>query len=392
MPAEGPFDVAVVGAGAFGAWTAYHLAKAGRRVALLDAYGPGSSRATSGDETRIIRLSYGPNELYTRWTQASLGQWKALAAEAGQTLFAKTGVLRLAAAEDRYAAESATLLTRLGAPFERLDRGALARRFPQIGLEGLAFGLLEPESGTLMARRGVTAAAQRSAALGATVRTEAALAPEGRGSLAEVQTRSRTPFAARRFVFACGPWLPKLFPFLSGLIDVPRAECLFFGPPPGSRAFAPPQMPAWIDNGDDNYGVPDIEERGFKLGIDPPPTPFDPDTGDRTVGADSVARARVYLKKRFPALAEAPLVEARVCQYEDTPSGDFLVDRHPDFDNVWLAGGGSGHGFKLGPAVGEYVAGLVLADEKGSREPADAAIAARFALATHRKAPPKAIK
>ena len=123
-------------------------------------------------------------------------------------------------------------------------------------------------------------------------------------------------------------------------------------------------MPAWIDNGDSNYGVPDVEERGFKLGIDPPETPFDPDTGDRTVGEESVARARVYLKKRFPALAEAPLVEARVCQYEDTPSGDFLIDRHPDFENVWLAGGGSGHGFKLGPAVGEYVAGRVLADER----------------------------
>lgn len=392
MPAEGPFDVAVVGAGAFGVWTAYHLAKAGRRVTLLDAYGPGSSRATSGDETRIIRLSYGPNELYTRWTQRSLEQWKGLGAETGQTIFLNTGVLRLAAAEDRYAEDSATLLTRLGAPFERLDHAALGRRFPQIGLEGLAFGLFEPESGTLMARRGVQAAAQRCASLGATVRTEAALPPDGKGSLAEIETRSGALFAARRFVFACGPWLPKLFPFLKGLIDVPRAECLFFGPPPGSRAFAPPRMPAWIDNGDSNYGVPDVEERGFKLGIDPPETPFDPDTGDRTIDAASVARARVYLKKRFPALAEAPLVEARVCQYENTPSADFLIDRHPDFDNVWLAGGGSGHGFKLGPAVGEYVAGRVLADLSGSGETVDAATATRFALATHRKGGPTTVR
>jgi glycine/D-amino acid oxidase-like deaminating enzyme len=124
----------------------------------------------------------------------------------------------------------------------------------------------------------------------------------------------------------------------------------------------------------------------LKLGIDPPETPFDPDTGDRTVGEESVSRARVYLKKRFPALAEAPLVEARVCQYEDTPSADFLIDRHPDFDNVWLAGGGSGHGFKLGPAVGEYVAGV--SRRRGPTRPPDPATTAASPRDSPRAAPP----
>jgi sarcosine oxidase len=80
------------------------------------------------------------------------------------------------------------------------------------------------------------------------------------------------------------------------------------------------------------------------------------------VSREGVARIRRYVARRLPELAGAPIVETRVCQYENTSNGDFLLDRHPGFENVWIAGGGSGHGFKHGPAVGEYVAGLVLAD------------------------------
>lgn len=381
---ERTVDVAVIGAGVFGVWTAYHLLKAGRSVALLDAYGPGSSRATSGGETRIIRMSYGAQELYTRWAQRALSLWKGFGEEVGRSFFLPTGVLRLATAEDRHAIDSEVTLRRLGLPHERLDPKDLARRFPQIGLDGIAFGLLEPESGTLLARQSVAAVARRCAELGASVTTDAAPPPEGGGRVKALVTRTGATVRAERFVYACGPWLPRLFPSLLGsLIHVPRAEVLFFGPPPGSGAYAPPALPAWIDNADDTYGVPDIDGRGFKLGIDPPDTPFDPDLGERVVGEESVARARAYLGKRFPGLAKAPVVETRVCQYERTQSHDFLLDRHPDFDNVWLAGGGSGHGFKLGPAVGEYVAERLL--DKGAADP-------RFTLAAHQVPSPTLVR
>ncbi|HVQ12270.1 MAG TPA: FAD-dependent oxidoreductase, partial [Vicinamibacterales bacterium] len=101
--------------------------------------------------------------------------------------------------------------------------------------------------------------------------------------------------------------------------------------------------------------------------------PFDPDIGDRTVDDKSVETARAWLRRRFPAMTDAPLVESRVCQYENTASGDFLIDRHPEHENAWIVGGGSGHGFKHGPAVGEYVAGLIA----GTTTPE-----AAFALAT----------
>jgi glycine/D-amino acid oxidase-like deaminating enzyme len=162
--------------------------------------------------------------------------------------------------------------------------------------------------------------------------------------------------------------LPKIFPeILGGRIRVTRQEIFFFGTPPGDGNFAPPRMPAWADITDEHsaYTIPDVENRGFKLAFDRHGEEFDPDTGDRVVRG--VNQARAFLAERFPALSGAPLVESRVCQYENTSSGDFLIDRHPGFDNTWLVGGGSGHGFKHGPAVGEYLAALI--DGKTAAEP-----------------------
>ena len=119
--------------------------------------------------------------------------------------------------------------------------------------------------------------------------------------------------------------------------------------------------------------MPDLESRGFKIALDHHGPPFDPDLGERVPTGEGITAARAYLARRFPALADAPLVEARVCQYENTSNGDFLVDRHPEHENVWLVGGGSGHGFKHGPAMGEHVAARVLG--MAAQEP-------RFSLAT----------
>jgi len=192
--------------------------------------------------------------------------------------------------------------------------------------------------------------------------------------LASVQTGTGDTISAGTFVFACGPWLPKVFPtLLAERIFPTRQEVFFFGPPRDDPRFAPPAMPTWLDFGEGLYGIPDLESRGFKLAPDEHGPAFDPDEGERLVSKEGVERVRLFLARRFPALKDAPLVEARVCQYENTSSGDFLIDRHPEMDNVWLVGGGSGHGFKHGPAVGEYVTDRVL-----SGTPVDA----RFSLAS----------
>jgi glycine/D-amino acid oxidase-like deaminating enzyme len=188
-----------------------------------------------------------------------------------------------------------------------------------------------------------------------------------------LKTGSGANIFAKQFVFACGPWLPKIFPAILGqLIHVTRQEVFFFGVPPGDR-FGPERMPAWIDFGDLAYGIPNLDQRGFKIAIDAHGPDFDPDTGDRTVSAESVAAVRGYLGRRMPELASSPVTETRVCQYENTSNGDFLIDRHPAFENVWIVGGGSGHGFKHGPAVGEHVAALISGTAK---------VEPRFALAS----------
>ena len=371
------YDVAVIGAGVFGSWTAWHLRRAGKSVLLMDAWAPAHSRASSGGESRIIRMGYGADIVYTKMAMWSLVLWHALFQRTRRPLFHRTGVLWMAREGDPYSEATRRTLADAGVPAEILSCDELARRYPQMPVtDPHAFGVLEVESGALLARRAVAAVVGEAVSHGVEYATEAVQAPSGSRHVEALQTASGGTIRARAFVFACGPWLPKLFPELLGQrIHPTRQEVFFFAPPAGDDRFGPSQLPVWIDFTDARgpYGFPDLEGRGFKLAFDRHGPAFDPDSGDRRLSAEGFAEARSFLAERFPALGDAPLTESRVCQYENTSSGDFLIDRHPDFENVWLAGGGSGHGFKHGPAVGEYVCARLLRDD---------AVDPRFSLAT----------
>ena len=353
-------DVVVIGAGTFGAWTAWHLRAAGHRVTLVEAFAAGHSRASSGGESRIIRRGYGDRALYSRWAQASLSQWKALLADSGPALFVETGVLWLGHDDDPHVDASERILAGLGVATEPLTREGLAARFPQLDPGGAVRAVLEPGGGVLLARRAVRAVVDQARRRGVDCR-RASVAPPGRaGRVDAIELGDGSRLSAETFVFASGPWLPKLFPrLLDPLLRVTRQEVFFFGPPAGDGRFGPAAMPAWIDFQAGAYGLPDIEGRGVKIGLTALGPPFDPGGGDRMPSAAGLSAARQLAAARLPALRAAPLLEARVCQYTNTPSGDLLLDRHPDHPNVWLAGGGSGHGFKLGPAVGAYLASQV---------------------------------
>jgi sarcosine oxidase len=362
------YDVAVIGAGVFGSWIAYSLRKAGASVLLLDAYGPAHARASSGGESRIIRMGYGPDEIYTRWSLRALPLWQELFAEAGRPeLFNRTGVLWIAdeAERESYARDTVTTLTELRVPFEKLSNDDLRHRYPQIAVDDTSWGILEPSSGVLMARRAVQCVVEQAQKIGVSYQIAAAQPPNPPsargGRLLELATTSGENIPASTFVFACGPWLPKLFPALLGnRIFTSRQEIFFFGVPPGDARFQPPALPTWLILRDEFYGMPDLESRGFKVADDRHGPAVDPDTQSRIATPEALSAAREFLARRFPALKHAPVVETRVCQYENTSNGDFLIDRHPDFENVWLVGGGSGHGFKHGPSAGEYVAARVL--------------------------------
>ena len=405
------FDVAVVGAGVFGAWTAYCLRRAGLKVALVDAHGPGNSRGSSGGESRVIRMGYGTDEVYSRSALRSFERWREFISQIERTksdtadtdrasfngrLFHHTGVLWLAHQGDDYVLDTKNTLARIGVKSEELSRSELDRRYPQIHFAEVSWGLLELDSGVLMARQLVHAVVKAAVNQGVTY-LEEAIAPfpsddsgplrndaEKGGNLEAITARGGLRIVADKFVFACGPWLPIVFPELLGeLIHPTRQEVFFFGVRAGDFRFAPPAMPVWIDFHDLIYAIPDLEGRGFKIAIDRHGPPFDPEAGERVASAEGLKAVREHLARRVPALRNAPVLETRVCQYENTSNGDFLIDRHPGFENVWLVGGGSGHGFKHGPAVGEYVAALVNG-EKVVLEP-------RFALATKSRIEERAV-
>jgi sarcosine oxidase len=373
------YDVAVIGSGVFGAWSAYFLQKSGAKVLLLDAYGPGNSRSSSGGESRIIRMGYGADEIYTRWSMRALPLWKELFAEAGRPeLFHRTGVLWIAPEKYQYAIDSLTTLQKNKIPCEKLSLHDLRERYPQISFDEDAWGILEPESGVLLARRSVQAVVDRAIQIGVDYRNLSVPNFSGQNKLESITATTGEKISAGSFVFACGSWLPKTFPDLLGpRMFVSRQEILFFGVPAGDRRFAEPAMPTWLYLKDEFYGMPEIESRGFKVADDRHGARVDPDTQSRLSSPDAVEAARQFVARRFPDLKSAPILETRVCQYENTSNGDFLIDRHPQMENVWLVGGGSGHGFKHGPSVGEYVAAQITggADAREKSEP-------RFSLAT----------
>ncbi len=371
--------IIVVGAGAFGGWVALNLARSGAEVTLIEAWAAGHPRSSSGGETRVIRHMYA-NPLYARMVARSLALFAQAERDWRETLLHRSGVLFMGqAAASEYFEAGTAALRKHEIGFEHLDRKAVAARWPQIAASGIEQATFEPQSGYLLARRSCHAVAQAlQRAGGRVVRGRATPGRMHSERLESVQLENGQTITGDDFVFACGPWMPRLFPDLLGpLLTTSRQEVYYFGTPAGDRAHDEATLPVWADFGERIwYGIPGSERRGFKVADDTHGVPIDPESADRMPSSRGVEAARDYVATRFPALADAPLVDARVCQYTNTGNGDFIVGQHPEAANLWLLGGGSGHGFKHGPALGELVAESVLGRQVV--EPA-------FALARHQQ-------
>ena len=361
------YDVVVIGAGVFGIWAAYKLHMAGRRVAVIDAVGPAHSGASSGGESRVTRCGYGEKEIYSEWAWRSIGEWQALSARAGLPIFHPMGVLWVHTQPNELVQASSRVLSQKNIPFTLLAAHELRRRFPVMRVGNDEAGFFEPAGGALMARRAIQSLASELSAKGVTF-LSGAVSPirqeQGEhGALVAVTTKSGERLDAEQFVCACGPWLDRICPdAMAKRLFVTRQEVYFFSVDAGATG----DLPVWADL--PFYGFPTLEGRGFKVANDTHGPPMDPDTTDRRASAAGEEAARAFLARRFPSLAKAPLSETRVCQYENSSNGHFVIDRHPGLDNVWLVGCGSGHGFKHGPAVGSHIAELVAGTAK-PREP-----------------------
>lgn len=358
--------IAVVGAGAFGGWTALHLLERGARVTLLDAWGAGNSRASSGGETRIMRGTYGPDQPYTELAARALMMWPKYERRWKRQFLHRSGVLWMASSrDDSFERGSLPLLRDAGIEFQELSTSQMKKRWPQVNFGGVHWGIFEPECGYLEARASCQAVVDAFVAAGGVYRQLAVL-PDGLESapLRRLTLSDGSRLKADCYVFACGPWLSKLFPEILGdVIRSTKQDIFFFGAPAGDSRFSDAQLPVWGDHGERfYYGIPGGDRRGFKVADDTRGPVFDPSSCERVVSQATLKRVREYLAIRFPAMKGAPLIETRVCQYEQTSDSHFIVDRHPRMDKVWLLGGGSGHGFKHGPALGEIMAELILKD------------------------------
>jgi sarcosine oxidase len=374
--------VAVIGAGAFGGWTALCLLERGMRVTLVDAWGAGNSRSSSGGETRVMRGTYGPDQPYTEMAARALRIWGKYERRWKRQFLHRSGVLWMAAhRDDAFERGSVEMLHASKIRYQELSTAQMQKLWPQIHFDGIEWGIFEPDCGYLDARASCAAVVDAVVAGGGKYRQAAVLAPELDPSATSARVLNQqskisnqqslalsdgSHLKADVCIFACGPWLGKLFPQAIGnLVQATKQDVFFFGTPPGDTRFHDPNIPVWADHRDHfYYGIPGSDRRGFKIADDSRGPSFDPTHGERIIDPKTLRDIREYLAFRFPAMKDAPLVESRVCQYEQTPDSHFIIDRHPASENVWLLGGGSGHGFKHGPAMGEMMADLILKDRE----------------------------
>jgi sarcosine oxidase len=357
-------EVVIVGAGTFGGSLAWWLARSGEDVTLVDQYEPGDARASSGGETRLFRCAHGTDAEYTTMARRARALWHELEDESGEELLVECGMAWFAHREDGWEAASERTLAAQEIPVERLDIPSAAALYPSFRGDDLAFVLYEPQGGVLRAERSMKTLAAQAVSQGARI-ARARARPEG----AAVVLQDSTRLEGDVVIWACGPWLPKLFPDLVSL-RVTQQELLFLDGGPAWRA---PGVPAWCDYERSRYGTPDIDEVGVKAAIDDEGPALDPDA-DLPTTTRTEADVRAYLRDRFPALAEAPLVRARSCTYEITADTRLIGAAHPDYPSVWIVGGGSGHGFKHGPPMAERIATAI---DSGTTLPAGFALGER---------------
>ncbi|MBR9989833.1 MAG: FAD-dependent oxidoreductase [Gemmatimonadetes bacterium] len=358
-------DVVVVGAGAWGGWAALHLQRMGATVTLVDQYGPGNSRSSSGDETRGVRTAYGDKEQWTWWASEAIRRWTSFDEEHGRALrmrlFYRTGDLICRSAMEPFLEQTLATWQKYGIRHDVMTGAEVRYRYPAMNLHDIEVAVLEHDAGVVRARRACEAVAEVFRQEGGTIIT--ARAEHGASSGSRAETVLLTPggsLAAGNFVFACGPWLWKVFPeVLGNRMRTPLGHVYYFGTPAGDSRFTFPNMPSYNFPGVTGWPALSPDNRGFRVRTGGRPH-ADPDTVERWIDPEGFARPREFLAQRFPVIAEAPILETRACHYELSVSRNFIIDRVPGHDNVWIAGAGNAEGFKMGPVVGEYVANRVL--------------------------------
>lgn len=411
-------DIVVIGAGGWGSFTALNLVQAGHRVTLVDAYGPGNARSTSGDETRGVRSSYGDRpgeqgETWTLWARESMKMWTAFDDEWGKhfrlNLFHVTGDLIMRTEWDNFQLRTKVWWDKHKIPYEVLNPSDVAKAFPVISMDDITAVLYEPDAGVVRARRAAQAAASAFETLGGKIVIgRATPGKTAGGRLTEVTLDTGQTIRGDTFVWAVGPWMAKTFPdLLAKKARVPIGYVVYFATPVNDQRFTYPNIPSYNFPGVTGWAALPVDNRGFRVRgaerapgqqpapgtpgaapgagaapgggrgaggggggrgggfnqADVPPAQQDPDTSDRWADQSRIEGSRRFVAHRFPLLKDAPVSQTHACHYESTSSGDYIIDTHPGMANCWIVAGGNAEGFKMCPKIGDYASKRILGVE-----------------------------
>ena len=351
-------SVIVVGGGIVGVMTALALQRRGEAVTLMDRWEPGHSRASSTDYNRVIRAISGRDEFYTRWARESRLRWLELQAESGQNLMYECGVLILASGGHcEWEDETAVTFDRVGVPYHKFGRREIESRYPQFRVPDIEYALFEPEAGMLMAHRCVLTGLDLFRRAGGTVR-RGRVATDG----SERPALDGKPLEADLIVMATGPWMAEMFPrTIKPISTVVGVSVLYTSTPDGSEDFDMSRMPCWIDHGQGSFGMPSSEGSGVKAAVVIPDN-IDLDNDERLIRQETLSRTRIYIRHRLPGLDGQRVVDSKFNQIILTPDTHFVLDWHPEHENLLFAGGCSGHLFKHAPVFAEFAAGVGMKD------------------------------
>ena len=355
-------DIIVLGLGAMGSAAAYHLARRGVRVLGIEQYTPAHAQGSSHGRSRVIREAYFEHPDYVPLIQRAYELWRGLEREAGERLLVMTGGLMIGPESGVLVQGALTSARAHRLPHELITGEEVQRRFPPFRLQPSTVAVQEPNAGVLFPEACVRAHLDGAAAAGAALHFEESVRQWGvSGDRVEVTT-SRGTYTAARLVITAGPWAPPVLRDLGLPLQVERNVMYWFTPLRNGETFAPERFPIYICEYRKDaffYGFPALPDGSVKVAHHHSGELCTPETIRRDVGADEVARMRALLAALLPD-AGGDLRQTATCMYTNTPDGHFIIDRHPRWNNVTMACGFSGHGFKFASVVGEVLADLAL--------------------------------
>ena len=356
------YDVVIVGGGSMGIATAYYLAKANQKVLVVDQFSIPNIYGSHHGETRILRLGYGNGGTYVPLVKESLELWKELEKETGRTLYNQTGAISVGYPDSDFVKETIDSSIKYNLAYEKLDAKSLMERWPGISVPDDYVACYDPNSGFLYSEECILAYKEECEKLGVTILENQRVLDLQITDKEVTVVTADTTLVARKAVVTAGAWIPKLLPDLELEIKPLRKTFGWFET--SEENLYGSQFPCYVFDTHDvghYYGFPDFNGKGLKIGRMDLGEVVDPDELNRDFDSTPKEEAdlRSFLSRYMPQ-ANGHLNAGKVCLFSMTPDEDFIIDFHPQHENVLIAGGFSGHGFKFASAIGKTLCELAV--------------------------------